>query len=148
MDMSGSYHQPRGATMYGSAMQQRAGFGTPMQAMGHSSINSLQLGDALLGQSNHVSDYSSSVPQSHHGSSGFSMSYSNHTAAFDASHSSGFHASDGLSPPSASNADGMTFHDSNYMRQQQQRQQAQQQQQQGGTMHPSGTTDMDQSFSR
>jgi hypothetical protein len=125
----GDFQRRSGHSSFGD-FQHRSGhpFGNTMQQMGHSSINSLQLGDALLGPSNHVSDYSSSAPHlsSSHGS-GFTGSYSgfaSQNSAFASSLSSGFNASDGLTPPSAFNAEGMQLSDLNYNMQQQQQQHA------------------------
>jgi hypothetical protein len=128
----GDFQRRSGHSSFGD-FQHRSGnpFGNTMQQMGHSSLNSLQFGDAILGPSNHVSDYSSSAPHvsSSHGS-GFSGSYSgfaSQNSALANSLSSGFNASDGLTPPSAFNAEGMQISDSNYGIQLQQQQQQQQQ---------------------
>ena len=108
----------------------------PMQTFGHSSSSSLQVGDALLGPSNHVSDYSTSVSRtSNHTTSGFNSSFQN--SGF-ASHSSGFNAADGLVPPSAVSSEGMNLSDSYHI-------QTKTQNQQGNTMN-FGDMDMDRSF--
>ena len=125
----GDTQQHRGQLSFGNFQNNQQIIPNTMQQFGNSSLQSLQLGDALHGVSNHASDYSSSAPhcqmQSSH-SSGFSASFH---SGFANSYSSGFQHSDGLAPPSATH-DVMQIsnHSSNYgmpMHQQQQQQQQQ-----------------------